>query len=162
MALLAVQVVTANIEIVSSLDDSHRGNLADLVLGDAVPGVVAVAEVVLNAVAGFLDSHTGKDRVIGLLGVVRPLLGLVGVRYREKSVGTNSDELCERLDSRGCPALRRGLWGLVFVDLGVILFVLGVPRGKLFHVIEEIGAIGVHRLEHCSNLSNVCLLALTT
>ena len=72
MALLAVQVVTANVELVSTFDDSLRDNLANLVLGDVVPGVVAVAEVVLNVVAGFLDRHTGEDRVLGLLGVVRP------------------------------------------------------------------------------------------
>ena len=44
--------------------------------------------------------------------------------------------------------------GLIFVNL-VILFLFGVPRGKLFHVIEKIGAVGVHSVEHCSNLSNV-------
>lgn len=57
------------------------------------------------------------------------------------------------------PRFAAGLVGvLVFVDF-VILFLFGVPRGKLFHVVEKIGAIGVHRVEHCSNLSNVFPLA---
>ena len=49
------------------------------------------------------------------------------------------------------PALRRGLWGLVLIDFGVVLLILGIPRGKLLHVIEEIGAVGGHRVEHCSS-----------
>ena len=52
MVRLVNHVVASNVELVSSLDDSRRGNVANLVLGDIVSRVVGVAEVVLDAVAG--------------------------------------------------------------------------------------------------------------
>ena len=89
---LAVDVGALGYEPESTLDDSRRGNLANLVLGDIVPGVVGIAEVVLNAVAGFLDAHAGEDGLLVLVGVVRPVLGLVVVGECVEIVGDNSDE----------------------------------------------------------------------
>ena len=42
-----------------------------------------------------LDAHTGEDGILGLVGVVRPVLGLVVVRERVEILGGDSDEHCK-------------------------------------------------------------------